>query len=173
MKEFFLWAFFNRGGPPGDDDEELEGYIAVLEEQLGREIPEGRGNAKCLRLTLDEVVMSHRSLSWYFVSNRTRCTTQVRAWWEIMLTRLLIVCWVCGLLDILLSAVPRLSLPSDVDQTIPQYSSNPTTQLLDNLPLSGLPHKLLASSTHLENQTSDYLHPRHRHWSLPIYIFPQ
>lgn len=67
VKEFFLWAFFNRGGPPGDDDEELEEYIGVLERQLGREIPEGRGNAKCLRLTLDEVVMSHRSLIWYCV----------------------------------------------------------------------------------------------------------
>ncbi|KAM3084070.1 hypothetical protein ACMFMG_001822 [Clarireedia jacksonii] len=66
IKEFFLWAFFNRGGPPGADDEELEGYITILEEQLGREIPQGRGNAKCLRLTLDEVVMSHRSLTWYF-----------------------------------------------------------------------------------------------------------
>ncbi|PQE22949.1 carboxypeptidase cpdS protein [Rutstroemia sp. NJR-2017a BBW] len=56
VKEFFLWAFFNRGGPPGDDDKELEGYIATLEEQLGREIRPGRGNAKCLRLTLDECV---------------------------------------------------------------------------------------------------------------------
>lgn len=68
VKEFFLWAFFNRGGVPGDDDEELEGYIMILERQLGREIPEGRGNARCLRLTLDEVVMSHRSLIWYCVS---------------------------------------------------------------------------------------------------------
>lgn len=68
VKEFFLWAFFNRGGEPGEDEEELEEYVAVLERQLGREIPQGRGNAKCLRLTLDEVFMSHRSLIWYCVS---------------------------------------------------------------------------------------------------------
>ncbi|ATZ50766.1 hypothetical protein BCIN_06g02520 [Botrytis cinerea B05.10] len=78
VKEFFLWAFFNRGGPPGDDEEELEEYIEILERQLGREIPEGRGNAKCLRLTLDEVVMSHRSLIWYccvgFVDFLTFCS---------------------------------------------------------------------------------------------------
>lgn len=67
VKEFFLWAFFNRGGPPGDDDEELEEYIVATEKLLGRSIEEGRGSAKCLRLTLDRVDMLHRSLTWYFV----------------------------------------------------------------------------------------------------------
>ncbi|KAF7877313.1 hypothetical protein EAF04_000996 [Stromatinia cepivora] len=78
VKEFFLWAFFNRDGPPGEDDGELEEYIGILERQMGREIPEGRGNARCLRLTLDEVVMSHRSLIWYccvgFVDFLTFCS---------------------------------------------------------------------------------------------------
>jgi hypothetical protein len=68
LKEFILWAFFNRGGPPGDDDEELEGYIAQTEELLGRQIAPGRGNAKSLRLSLDKVGMLHRSLVWYSVS---------------------------------------------------------------------------------------------------------
>jgi hypothetical protein len=68
LKDFFLWAFFNRGGPPGDDDEELEEYIALTEELLGREIKPGRGNAECLRLTLDRVDMMHRTLVWYLVS---------------------------------------------------------------------------------------------------------
>lgn len=67
MKEFFLWAFFNRGGLPGDDDEELDGYVDATEKQLGRPIEEGRGKAVCLRLTLDKVCMLHRSLVWYFV----------------------------------------------------------------------------------------------------------
>ncbi len=67
VKEFFLWAFFNRGGPPGDDDEELEEYVIATEKLLGRPIEEGRGNAKCLRLTLDRVDMLHRSLVWYWV----------------------------------------------------------------------------------------------------------
>lgn len=68
LKEFFLWAFFNRGGPPGDDDEELEEYVAQTEGLLGKEIAPGKGNAKCLRLTLENVNMMHRSLVWYTVS---------------------------------------------------------------------------------------------------------
>lgn len=70
VKEFFLWAFFNRGGPPGDDDEELEEYIAATEKLLGRPIEDGRGKAKPLRLTLDKIDMLHRSLIWYFVCIR-------------------------------------------------------------------------------------------------------
>ncbi|PBP20046.1 transcription initiation protein spt5 [Diplocarpon rosae] len=66
LKEFLLWAFFNRGGPPGDDDEELEEYVDATEKLLGRPIETGTGKAKCLRLTLDRVNMLHRSLLWYF-----------------------------------------------------------------------------------------------------------
>jgi hypothetical protein len=68
VKDFFLWAFFNRGGPPGDDDEELEEYIEAMEELLGRKIEPGRGSAQCFRLTFDRVDMLHRSLIWYWAS---------------------------------------------------------------------------------------------------------
>jgi hypothetical protein len=68
LKEFFLWAFFNRGGLPGEDDEELEEYIVSTERLLGRKIEEGRGSAVCLRLTLDPANMLHRSILWYWVS---------------------------------------------------------------------------------------------------------
>lgn len=68
MKDFFLWAFFNHDGPPGDDNEELEEYVFAMEKLLGEPIEAGRGNAKCLRLTLDKVNMLHRSLVWYLVS---------------------------------------------------------------------------------------------------------
>jgi hypothetical protein len=71
LKEFFLWAFFNRGGLPGEDDEELEEYVAGTERLLGREIEAGRGSATCLRLTLDPANMLHRSLLWYWVSPST------------------------------------------------------------------------------------------------------
>jgi hypothetical protein len=67
IKTFFLWAFFNRGGAPGEDEEELEEYISATEELLGRPIEDGRGNAQALRLTLDRVEMLHRSLVWYCV----------------------------------------------------------------------------------------------------------
>ena len=67
LKEFFLWAFFNRGGPPVEDNEELEEYVEATERLLGRHIEMGRGSATCLRLTVDQVSMLHRSLLWYFV----------------------------------------------------------------------------------------------------------
>lgn len=67
VKEFFLWAFFNRDGPPGDDNEELEEYVFAMEKLLGQPIAPGRGNVTCLRLTLDKVNMLHRSLIWYLV----------------------------------------------------------------------------------------------------------
>lgn len=68
VKEFLLWAFFNRGGEPGEDDEELEEYLGEMEKLLGREFPNGMGTAKCLRLTIDDPNMLHRSLIWYAVS---------------------------------------------------------------------------------------------------------
>ena len=67
VKDFFLWAFFNRGGAPGDDDPELDQYVDATEKMLGRPIEEGRGKAVCLRLTLDRVSMLHRSLIWFSV----------------------------------------------------------------------------------------------------------
>ncbi|RFU30899.1 hypothetical protein B7463_g5455, partial [Scytalidium lignicola] len=65
VKEFFLWAFLNRCGEVGDDDEELEEYVCLTERRMGRRIEEGRGSVVALRLTLDPVDMLHRSLTWY------------------------------------------------------------------------------------------------------------
>jgi hypothetical protein len=68
VKEFFRWAFLNTGVPNTVDDEELDEYVVEMEKLLGRKIEPGRGNAKCLRLTLEKVDMLHRSLTWYLVS---------------------------------------------------------------------------------------------------------
>jgi hypothetical protein len=68
VKEFLRWAFLNAGVPNAGDDEELDEYVGEMEKLLGRWIGPGRGNAKCLRLTLKKVGMSHRSLIWYLVS---------------------------------------------------------------------------------------------------------
>lgn len=65
VKDFFRWAFLNTGEPNTREDEELEGYIKMMEELLERKIEPGRGKADCLRLTLDKVNMLHRSLTWY------------------------------------------------------------------------------------------------------------
>jgi hypothetical protein len=68
LREFLLWAFFNRRGEPGEDAEELEGYVNETEKLLGQKIEEGRGSAVALRTTMGEVDMLHRSLTWYCVS---------------------------------------------------------------------------------------------------------
>ncbi|KAK2666307.1 hypothetical protein RAB80_017964 [Fusarium oxysporum f. sp. vasinfectum] len=65
VKDFFRWAFLNSGEPDPAYDEELEEYIGEMEKLLGRKLEPGRGDAQCLRLTLDKVEMLHRSLIWY------------------------------------------------------------------------------------------------------------
>lgn len=73
VREFVLWAFFER-----DHDiltwkdtevepilEELDEYIAIFEQRLGRRFKDGRGTAKSLRLTLDSIYTTYRSLAWY------------------------------------------------------------------------------------------------------------
>ncbi|KAF5013460.1 hypothetical protein FDECE_536 [Fusarium decemcellulare] len=74
VREFLLWAFFERGDGPGlvDDhggsiDEEVDEFILILEQRLGRQLQEGRGNAKSLRLTLDSIQSTYRGLIWYVI----------------------------------------------------------------------------------------------------------
>ena len=69
VKEFFTWAFLNKASWGPEDEEELNFYVEETEKVLGRKIEEGRGKAVALRLTLDDVVMLQRSLTWYFVCN--------------------------------------------------------------------------------------------------------
>jgi hypothetical protein len=66
--DFFCWAFLNKAEVDPGDVQELDEYIGYLEELLQRKIERGRGKAKSLRLTLDDVDMLHRSLTWYLVS---------------------------------------------------------------------------------------------------------
>lgn len=68
VKDFFRWAFLNTAEVDEAYDEELEEYAFQMEKLLGRRLVPGRGNARCLRLTLDKVEMLHRSLTWYLVS---------------------------------------------------------------------------------------------------------
>jgi hypothetical protein len=71
MKDFFRWAFLNTGDVDPADDEELETYVNGVEDLLGYKLELGRGPAKCLRLTIDEVDIMHRSFTWYLVSHET------------------------------------------------------------------------------------------------------
>lgn len=68
IKEWLLWALFDREGPPGDDDEELEEYLKVVEKCLGRSIRPGWGPVESLRLNFQRFTVSHRSLVFYLVS---------------------------------------------------------------------------------------------------------
>lgn len=67
VKEFIRWAFWNTGNVLQRDEDEVEDYLRALEKLLGRSIQHGKGSAKSLRLTLDKVNCSHRSLFWYLV----------------------------------------------------------------------------------------------------------
>ncbi|KAF2088573.1 hypothetical protein K490DRAFT_64621 [Saccharata proteae CBS 121410] len=65
VKEFLRWGFMNTGEAKEEYEDELDEYVDEMEEQLGEKIEPGRGKAECLRLTLDEVDMLHRSIFWY------------------------------------------------------------------------------------------------------------
>ncbi|KAF5621973.1 ribose-phosphate pyrophosphokinase [Fusarium sp. NRRL 52700] len=68
VKDFFRWGFLNMEHCDSTYDDELEEYIEKLEDLLGKRLEPGRGDAKCLRMTLDKVEMLHRSLTWYLLS---------------------------------------------------------------------------------------------------------
>jgi len=82
VREFYEWALLNRADETEaekakrkqehseefrEEDAELESYVDGIETLLGRTVEPGRGTAKSLRLTVDEVNMSHRPLFWYVV----------------------------------------------------------------------------------------------------------
>lgn len=67
LKEFFRWSFLNKGEFDPEDEVELEGYVDDFEDVLGRRLERGRGDAKCLSLTIRPVDMLHRPLVWYMV----------------------------------------------------------------------------------------------------------
>ncbi|KZM27463.1 uncharacterized protein EKO05_0010732 [Ascochyta rabiei] len=82
VKEFFEWALMNRGTENEDElvrrareepeakteeEQELDEYADGIEAMLGRPMAPGRGPAKSLRLTLDEINMRHRPAAWYLI----------------------------------------------------------------------------------------------------------
>ncbi|KAG8752561.1 hypothetical protein FRC12_011891 [Ceratobasidium sp. 428] len=71
VKDWLLWGFFSAGQEAlsePDVTEEIEEYVDILEESLGRTIPPGRNeNIKSIRLTLDNVVIHHRPFVWYMI----------------------------------------------------------------------------------------------------------
>ncbi|KAG5985463.1 hypothetical protein E4U55_000025 [Claviceps digitariae] len=89
LREFFLWAFFDtdmqaQSSRHIDQDvwHELEEYIALTEQQLGRSFSKGRGPAKCLRLTFDDVPSTYRCLLWYCIMFFVDMATHVALSWH-------------------------------------------------------------------------------------------
>ncbi|PHH93240.1 hypothetical protein CDD83_9510 [Cordyceps sp. RAO-2017] len=74
VRDFFLWAFFDMAEADAVASPhhaaiaaELDEYVAFTERCLKRPLGPGRGAAQCLRLTLDRVETTYRSLAWYLV----------------------------------------------------------------------------------------------------------
>ncbi|KAL1639606.1 hypothetical protein SLS58_007806 [Diplodia intermedia] len=65
IREFLSWAFLDTADAHALGGDEFDGYMRDVEARLGRKVESGRGQARCLRLTLDKVRMTHRSLIWY------------------------------------------------------------------------------------------------------------
>ncbi|KAI1122485.1 hypothetical protein F5Y10DRAFT_74977 [Nemania abortiva] len=69
VREFLSWAFFDRhpGNETAVELEELDEYLDEVEKRLGYQLQPGRGKAKSLRLTLDDIEVRYRSVVWYFI----------------------------------------------------------------------------------------------------------
>ncbi|KAJ3564758.1 hypothetical protein NPX13_g7738 [Xylaria arbuscula] len=69
VREFLSWAFLDRH--PGNETpaelEELDEYVLEVEKRLDRPLRSGRGKARSLRLTLDEIEVRYRSVIWYII----------------------------------------------------------------------------------------------------------
>ncbi|KAF3217549.1 hypothetical protein TWF192_004712 [Orbilia oligospora] len=84
LKEFLRWSLFNASGswseePDGDEQEgEIEEYVQMVEQKMERKFEDGRGKAECYRLTIDQVRMKHRPLTWYIILTAIDTLTSIR-----------------------------------------------------------------------------------------------
>ncbi|KAI1179010.1 hypothetical protein F4777DRAFT_535276 [Nemania sp. FL0916] len=69
LHEFFSWAFLDKhpGNETAAEQKELDEYIAETERRIGHRLQPGRGKAKSLRLTLDDIDVQYRSVIWYLI----------------------------------------------------------------------------------------------------------
>lgn len=65
VREYLSWAFFNAPSVGPEHRDEMDRYLGVIESHLKTPLKKGRGNADCLKLTLDKVNMVYRPLIWY------------------------------------------------------------------------------------------------------------
>ncbi|KAI0003473.1 hypothetical protein F4779DRAFT_630744 [Xylariaceae sp. FL0662B] len=84
VREFILWAYFDRrpGQESEEDEAELDEYIGMIEQRLGRKIELGKGSAKGLLLTLDEVETRYRSVVWYLLIGAVDLVSHCQLAWN-------------------------------------------------------------------------------------------
>jgi pimeloyl-ACP methyl ester carboxylesterase len=82
VKDFLLWAFFDREDVVPEIEDELEGYVRSTEELLGRSLAPGRGRAVPIRLTLDHIPTRYRSVIWYMIVGLVDSATHCRLVWH-------------------------------------------------------------------------------------------
>ncbi|CAK5264008.1 unnamed protein product [Mycena citricolor] len=74
VREWLLWALFSstleHASPEWDG--EIEEYLDLIEQVLGRKLAEGRGPVKSIRLSFDEVEFAYRPLVWYMANRGAR-----------------------------------------------------------------------------------------------------
>jgi hypothetical protein len=92
--DWLLWALFSatRDTCLVEWEEELEEYLSMVEAIIGRELAPGYNTgARCMRPTIDGVLMLHRPLIWYLVSNHQKKTMKLND---------LLIIQVVGLVDL-------------------------------------------------------------------------
>ena len=166
VREWIYWAFFNTRKVTEQEDEEVEFYLSETERLLGRTLPPGKSNVKSIRLTLDAVDCSHRSLFWYFVSYFSPLLNAG------LLILMLIVYHGCRYYHIFLDALQRVPFLSQLSLTILHIVSISTScGYLNREVSSKVPH-VLASTASIRDQAPYTIYPWYRCRSLSIHQLP-
>lgn len=161
LREFLSWAFLNTADLHAMSGDEFDEYIHAIEEQLGRKIESGKGNANCLRLSLDKVLMSHRCLIWYLV-------------------RTLLVVLGCGIRSYLAdclcgrcnnirpSVILRVRLSSDSSPPLVLRATASSAKSARKIDFAIRNNYLLAPTTHGKEEAPNPLSSWYWYWSTPI-----
>ncbi|KAJ1324556.1 alpha/beta fold hydrolase [Microdochium nivale] len=84
VREFVLWAFFDKGSgaQSEEEEEELDEYVELVGDKMHRTFAPGRGKAECLRLSIDSVHTAYRTVGWYFIVGMVDMMTHALLAWQ-------------------------------------------------------------------------------------------
>ena len=109
--EWLLWALFSakESDVQPEWDEELSEYVRMLEDALGRPLEPGRDDqVRSMRVSMDNVVSTHRPLLWYLVCASTYLKSSSLLISFIPLSVILEGGWRGGCMHILAASLARL-----------------------------------------------------------------